>query len=127
MAEWSHLPNAGHIDRILAHLKANPEKWSAAGDAAYYAAGIAAYSAAGAAAWDAAGDAAGVAWDAAWGAAGGAAWYAAYNAAGYAILALIAYDECAYLLNMKPDQVRVLAHLGARGAWLLLPAVIALK
>ena len=43
MAEWSHLPNAGHIDRILAHLKANPEKWSAAGDAAYYAAGNSPY------------------------------------------------------------------------------------
>ena len=51
---WAHLPNAAHIDRVLASLAATPKAWTAA--------------------WDAARDAA---WDAAWGAAGNAAWDAA--------------------------------------------------
>ena len=42
MSEWSHLPNAKHIDRIVAHVKANPAARDAgrdAGrDAAWYAA-----------------------------------------------------------------------------------------
>jgi hypothetical protein len=39
MTAWSHLPNAKHIDRVLASLAANPEKW----DAARYAARDAAW------------------------------------------------------------------------------------
>ena len=30
---WSHLPNAHHIDWVLASLKENPELWDAARDA----------------------------------------------------------------------------------------------
>ena len=112
MAEWSYFPNAVHIDRILAHLREHPEKWSTASNAA------------GNAAWNAAGYAAR---DAAWNAAGYAARHAAWYAARGAILALIAYDDCTYLLNMTPEQLEIYAHLGARGAWLLLPAVIAMN
>ena len=33
--EWSHLPNAAHIDAVIASVKANPDDWDAAYDAAY--------------------------------------------------------------------------------------------
>ena len=137
MSEWSHLPNAKHIDRILDSINSNPAKWR---DAAR---GVA---------WDAASDAArGVAWDAAryaaWRAARDAvrdaardaardavrdavrdaAVGAALDAAVDAILALLAWDECAYLLQEKPEHVLVLAGLGIESALLLLPACIAME
>lgn len=93
---WANLPNAAHIDRVLADLKARPEAWDAARDAAW------------GAAWDAARDAA-------WGTARGT------------IIALIAWDDCAYLLNFTPDQLK--AHIKLTNdpaATLLLPAVTAL-
>ena len=113
MSEWSHLPNAKHIDRILDSINSNPAKWR---DAAR---GVA---------WDAARDAAR---DAAWRAALGAAWITAWgtprDAAVDAILALLAWDECAYLLQEKPEHVRVLAGLGIKSAFLMLPACIAME
>ena len=114
MFEWSHLPNAAHIDRILAHLKANPEKWDAANGTMYTSA------------WNAA-------FDAAWNAARNeAAWIAAWNEAWSrgargAILALLTYPDCAYMLNMTPEQVKIYAHLDVKGAWLLYPAAIAME
>ena len=90
---WTHLPNAAHIDRVLAHLKQHPDRWDAA--------------------WDAARDAA---WDAAWDAARGA------------IAALVAWDDCAYLLDQTPDFLRGCINLvGDHKAVLLLPAAIAMK
>ena len=116
MSKWSHLPNAAHIDRILADLKANPDRWSAAWDAARDAAWTAAYNAARDAAYNAARD---------------AAWTAARDAAAYtaidAILALIAYDNCAYLLNEKPEDVHMFALLGQPAAILLYPACLELS
>ena len=123
--KWAHLPNARHIDRVLASVKAHPDSWAAARDAAGHAAWYAA--------WDAARHAAGHAvWDAVWGAArhaaGGAAWGAARDAAGDAALALIAYDDCAHLLGLSPDELRMWAALGQQpAAALLLPAVIAFE
>ena len=81
---WDDLPNAKHIDRILADLKRNPYNW-------------------------------------------GAAWTAARNAAQDAILALIAYDDCAYLLDEKPEHVQMLALLGNQAALLLYPACVAMQ
>ena len=90
---WSHLPNAKHIDRVLAHLEAHPEKYTAA----RYAARDAARGAARAAARD-------------------------------AIVALVAWDNCAHLLELTPDQLRVYGRLSDDpAAVLLLPAVIALE
>jgi len=86
---WADLPNAKHIDRILADLKKNPDRWYATRNAAS----------------DAARD---------------DAWYAA-------LLALIAYDDCAYLLDEKPEHVQILALLGNQVAILLYPACIALQ
>jgi len=61
VAEWSHLPNAAHIDWVLQSVKADPGKWDAAWGAAWDAARDAAGSAARVAAWGAA--AALTAWD----------------------------------------------------------------
>ena len=127
---WDHLPNAKHIDRIMQSLKDDPAAWDAAWDAAGAAAGVAAW----VAVWDAVGVAAmAAARDAAWAAAMAAARAAAGVAAGdaaevaaeVAARALIAWDDCAYLLDTDPDKVRVLALLGQPAAILLLPAVIA--
>ena len=116
---WAHLPNAPHIDRILAHCKAHPDRWDAALDAAWYAA-----------------------WDAAWGANSSATWDAARYAAGgtqditlvsvriaiwAAIIVLIAYGDCAGILDMPVDEVRTLAANGHQPAILLLPAVLAME
>ena len=137
MNEWSYLPNAAHIDRILADLKANPDRWIAVVNSATYpdaydAARTAIYTAAALAAWTAALAAWTAARTAAWNAARDAAWRAAsaafaYDAARTAILALIAYDDCAYLLNEKPEDVHMFALLGQPAAILLYPACLALS
>ena len=125
MTAWSELPNAAHIDRVIASVKAHPKIWDAAWDAAWHAAWYsarnAAWRAAGAAARDAARDAA---LDAAWRAAGDAAWDAARDAA----RALIAYDDCAHYLDMSSEQLKSWAILSeSPAAVLLLPAVIAFE
>ena len=91
MSAWSHLPNARHIDRVLASLKANPEAWDATRSATR---------------------------SAAWTAARSAAWTAARDA----VAALIAWDDCAHLLDSEPEEVRLLAALGVNAAILLYPA-----
>ena len=143
MTAWSELPNAAHIDRIIASVKAHPKiwgatwdatwgaAWNAAGDAAWnaaYAARNAAYAARNAA-WDAARNAAWkAAGDAAWKAVGDAVVDAAWKAVGDAALALIAYDDCAHYLNMSPEQLKAWAILSEKpAAALLLYAVIAFE
>ena len=137
---WADLPNAKHIDRILDDLKKNPDNWSDAGydarnatkndarNAAWNAAWDAIYNAVNNAAWTAAWDAA---WDAARNAARDDAWYDARADARAdardAILALIAYDDCAYLLDEKPEHVQMLALLGNEKALLLYQACVALQ
>ena len=112
--EWAHLPNAKHIDRILADMRAHPQRWSAARGAAR--------SAALGAAWDAARSAArSAAWGAAWGAVLGAAWDAARGACA----ALVAWDDAGDLLDLPVDAVRLLAGVGHHSAVLMLPACIA--
>lgn len=129
---WGHLPNAVHIDRILADISINSESlaaawhaargavsdaaWHAAWDAAWSAALDSAYDAARHAAWDAA---RGAAWDATRDADLDEAWYATRDA----ILALIAWDESSEYLNLSRDQVQVLSLLGDKKAMLMLPAV----
>ena len=122
MNEWSNLPNAAHIDRVLASLKSHPEAWSAARYAAWSAARDAARDAAWSAAMDADGDAAR---DAAWSAARDAARDAARYAARDAISALIAWDTSAKYLDMSSDKLEVWAHLSDDpAAHLMLPAVV---
>ena len=101
MSAWSHLPNAKHIDRILASVKENPAAWDAVWDAAL----------------DAARDAVR---DAARRWARGAVWGV--------VLALVTYDHAAKYLEMTPDQLRVWAELSEDpAAVLLIPAVIAFE
>ena len=102
---WDNLPNAKHIDWVLADVKRNPQKWVAAWAAAWDVAYAAAYAAA-----------RGAARDAARGAARGAAWGAC--------VALIAWDYAGDVLSMEPDAVRLLASAGDPAAVLILPAVI---
>ena len=119
---WAHLPNARHIDAVLAHAKQHPDKWAAAYDSTWPAARGAARGAAWGAAQDAARDAA---WDAAWDAARDAALHAARVTARDACRALIAWDDAGDLLAMPVDAVRLLAECGHHPAVLLLSAVIA--
>jgi len=133
---WAHLPNAKHIDWVIASLKANPEMWVAAWrtrDAARYAAWNAARVAAFDAAWNTAGEAArGAAWGAAWDATRVAAFDAAWNTAGEAarcaatdaIAALVAYDDCAYMIESEVGELKIIAAFGDQKAVLLLPACI---
>ena len=120
--EWAHLPNAKHIDWVLASIKAHPEKWDAARDMAYVAASwYEARKAASDAAYDAAWTAA---IDAARSAARDAGWDAAWYAASDAILALIAYDDCAYMIESEIGELKIIAAFGDQRAILLLPACI---
>jgi len=109
---WAHLPNAAHIDRVLASSKKNPEKWSAVHTVAW--------DAARAAAWDAARAAAG-------NAAGNAAWDATRGAAWGAAIALIAWDDCAYMLELPEDVLKLLRAVGNEQAILLSVAAHALR
>ena len=68
------------------------------------------------------GDARGAARDAARGAARDAAWGAAWDV----IYALIAWDDCADLLDLPEGALRVMSAAGHPPATLMLPAVVAL-
>jgi hypothetical protein len=127
MSEWSHLPNAARIDRILASAKANPKIWSDAWHSTRKAGS-----------------------DVAWNAAYNAAYYSScdiannsdykpayevaavldelgtYYTAFYAITALFAYDDAAKYLDLPLDQLKMLYALSEDPAALLLqPAVMA--
>jgi len=115
---WSHLPNAAHIERLLASVKAHPEQWTTATDASWNTALDLAWHASYDAAWDAAYDATCTV------VARASARYAAWGA----IAALVVYDDCSQYLSMTSDQLRVWAILSEKpAAILLLPAVIAFE
>jgi hypothetical protein len=120
MNEWSHLPNAAHIDWVLCDVKAHPKRWNAAHGAEWNAAYASAWSAAHGAVRNAA-------WVAAWSAAIAArtARGAAARTARGAIAALIAWDDCAYILDLPCGAVRLMVFTGHPAAVLLYPAVLA--
>ena len=125
---WAHLPNAAHVDRVLASLKKNPKRWSTAPGLTADAVWDAAWEAA----WDAAGNAArgtvrNAAWDAAWDAAWVAARGTVRDAARDAVLALIAWDDCAYILELPEDALKVLRAVGNEQAILLSAAANILR
>jgi hypothetical protein len=114
MNALSHLPNAAHIDRVLASVKAHPELWDQAWDQAWEQAWYRAFDQA----WDARDQARqqarGQVWD-----------QVSFRVRG-ALLALITYDDCAKYLNLPIDQLQMLYHLTEHPACLLLqPAVVA--
>ena len=98
---WAHLPNAKHIDAVLADARKRPGAWDAAQRAA---------------------------WGAAWRAARDAAQRAAWDAAWDAIAALVAWDSSADLLDCTPDVLRTMIDLAeppvCHQAALLLPSAI---
>jgi hypothetical protein len=121
MTAWKDLPNAKHIDQVLADVKAHPDEFAVAYDAARDAAGGAARRAA----WDAAGGAARrAAWDAAWDAARDAARDAAglavWVAAWYAMMALVAWDHSSKYLTMTYQELTMWYQLNEDPAALLL-------
>ena len=113
---WAHLPNAKHIDRILASLEAHPDKWEAAWTETQTATYI-------------------EAWDAAYIAGRGPERTAAQAAAQYAspyeswsaISALIAWDDCAYMLELPEDALKLLRAVDNQQALLLSAAAKILK
>ena len=118
--DWAHLPNAPHIDRVIASVKAHPDQWVEGRGVAWNTEWDAGRSAEYNAAWL-------VAREAALEAALEAAWWAARYFAQYAILALVAYDDCAYMLDSDPGELAILAAFGDPRAVLLLPACKALQ
>jgi hypothetical protein len=120
---WAHLPNAKHIDWVLESLKTDPDKWFATG-ATWRGAwreawlGVAgASNAAQGAVWNAA-------LDAVLDAAQGLTRSASRTASRGVILALITYDDCAYMIESDVGELKILAAFGDTKAILLLPACI---
>jgi len=110
MNAWDHLPNAAHIDRILASVKLYPTLWHQAMDQV----------------WDQARD---QAWDQAmdqvWDQARDQAWDQAWDQVWPPVLALIAYDDSAKYLELSAHQLQMLHLLNEHPACLLLqPAVL---
>lgn len=127
---WAELPNAEHIDRIIVELKTDyrrwdtawewGESWEAVADEPRQAAWAATNAATRAAAWES------VVWEAQ-NAVSDLISHRAWDVAVDAFIALIAWDDCAHLLDTEPEQVRVLGLMGHQPAILLLPATIALS
>jgi len=120
---WAHSPNAKHIDWVLASIKAHQEMWIASSRAP---ARSAAFDAVRAnhdwcTAWE---SARWVVWQAVGRSMRDEVWEAVWGAVGDAILALIAYDDCAYMIESEVDEIKILAKLGVPRAILLLPACI---
>ena len=133
---WAHLPNAALIDAVLADAKARPEAWADAWrayadvlgdaiedaeDAAYDAADAAAGAEYRAIAWDRALDAAR---DVVSDTMRDAHWHAIRGT----LFALVAWDDCAHLLDLPSTTLRTMADLcdapACHQAVLLLPYVL---
>jgi hypothetical protein len=122
MTAWSHLPNAAHIDQVLAHIQsfsirpipacdaARNTAWNAAWGELWNAERDAAWISAKRAARNALRD---VTWEV-------AAVSVARDAARDAIMALIAYDHCDRYLTMTSDHLAVWSKLNADPASVLL-------
>ena len=111
--KWSHLPNAEHIDRILASVKSHPYQWSVMRNVIDNPA------------WQRAADMVyNKGRDKEWSAAWKALWKIGWNVGRGALLCLVAYDDCAYLLDSEIGELRILAAFGDPKAILLLPTCI---
>ena len=124
---WAHLPNARHIDWVMSDVKRRRKMWKGAWSAAREDVFDAFQGSAWCAAHDDSRDAdRGACWsaarEAAWGAVLGVS--PAGVAAMDAVAALVAWDDCAPILDMPVDAVKTMAAAGHHPAVLLLPAVI---
>lgn len=116
-----HLPNAKQIDRLLNDLRTNLDRWNVAEHNCIDSVFAAELRGAWSIAWDIARDNRSIIWDILCDPRDNR-----NTALNYAVLALIAYDDCAYLLDRELDYVEVLARLGDARAILLYPACYAL-
>jgi hypothetical protein len=131
MSEWKDLPNAKHIDRVLASVKTHPEVWGAFRVVSHELSTI----------FDSVRDKA-------WHAIRAKEWSAAWNAvqntvldatreqsnfllsharvsAWFVLTALVAYDDCEWMLGISSEKLRVWSELTQNpAAILLLPAVV---
>jgi len=129
---WADLPNSKYIGMILGLLKKDFAAWDAARDAAWDAVWNASRDTARDTARDAARDAIwntarDVSWAEAWAAVMNAPSDIVVVALSDAVRALIAWDDCGYLLDEKPEDVKMLALLGNQAAIMLYPACFALN
>ena len=147
--EWAHLPNAVHIDRVIASARVHLDHWARAwATPAWDAPKTVAWKATRSTVRDDGDTVQAAAWNALLAQVRSAQWrdarevltdqvrlaqYAAREvltdqvrlaqyAAWDALLALIAFDDCAYMLDSEPDELAVLAAFGNTKAVLLLPA-----
>lgn len=122
--KWSHLPNAHHIDWMLASLKENQELWSAAWSESRFAVRPEA--------WDEAWNAAKItSWDsvmlAAWDTIRIAAKNQARSAGWSAGVALIYFADCDQFLSMSYERLKVWAVLSEDPCAILLLPMIYVK
>jgi hypothetical protein len=125
MNAWSHLPNAKHIDRILASAKANPELWLHTSQQARYQVWIDIWNqsleyAEEQARYQVWQQARYQAYAQPYDQARKQAWYQARDQVTGALLALIAYDDCASYLDLSVDQLQMLYALTDHPACFLL-------
>lgn len=121
-SEWSHLPNAVHIDRIIASVKLHPEQWEVTQLPMQQEAWTKTLEVAIA-----------LERDAVWRMSRDEAWreqrqfinQEAWDAVRVTLLCLVAYDDCAYMLNSEVGELKILAAFGDPKAILMLPACIA--
>ncbi len=115
---WAHLPNAIHFDRLVVSIKYNAHLWAGTFNLP-----------------EDRNRNVDTAWDTAWHLIQHTyarkiytdICYFAYSWQGrMAFTALIAYDDCAYMLDSDPGELAILAAFGDPRAILLLPACIAL-
>ena len=124
MSAWSHLPNAVHIDRVLALIKSHPKLWDQAWSQVWVQAWVQAIDQAREQAWN---QARYQVWDQAW----NQARYQVRDQAWHyevrdVLLALVTYDDCTKYLDLPIDQLQMLYHLTEHPACILLqPAVVA--
>ena len=112
---WAHLPNAVHIDRVIASAKANPDHWEEVRARVRNASWVVVRKAV-------------IAqrrvevWIEARNAVRTEVQYITWVPVRDVLLALCAYDDCAYMLESDPGELAILAKFGDPRAVLLLPA-----
>lgn len=124
--KWSHLPNAAHINRIITSIKLYPDHWDevqmAESDNVRDTA------------WHLAMSTLDPPRDQVWFAVSDEAWMrvaslgkeAKWKPRG-ALMCLVAYNDCAYMLDSEVGELKILAAFGDHRAILLLPACIVLN
>ena len=126
---WAHLPNAVHIDRVLESARAHLDHWTESWVMVHGFERGAVCTVEWSKAWSTVQDAGRSAewWEVRaevwavrteW----ATAWREAYETLQDALLALIAFDDCGYMLDSDPGELAIIAKFGNTKAVLLLSA-----